>query len=190
MNISQRFLIVLIATVIILSSTVNAVAQYQDEEVAFVERNLGGPRLAVTFIPGDSKVAKGLEKVGMGQTLSQFGWHFEKLVIPDGGGPSFVIQFTPLIAGVEYGKFFPNATLAFGVRLPNGIEFGMGPNILLSHELGTSTALTLAVGKSFNYGGVSIPIDLAYTSNPSGSRVALIIGYAIAKSSKEREGGR
>ena len=40
----------------------------------------------------------------LGRMLSQFGWHFEHQVIPEGGGPQFVVEFVPLIAGVEYGK--------------------------------------------------------------------------------------
>ncbi len=148
-----------------------------DERVALAERNLGGPRLGVTYVVGEGKLSDELKKNGFGRMLSQFGWHFEYQVIPEGGGPQFVIQFVPLISGVEYNKIFPTATLALGVRLPNGIEFGMGPNLLLAEK--PRTALTIAVGKSIDYGGVSIPINLAVTTNPEGQRVSLIVGYAI-----------
>ena len=148
--------------------------------VRFTERNMGGPRLGVTYIPGNGKLVQKLKENDIGQTISQFGWHFEYAVIPEGGGPSFVIEFIPLVGGVEYGKFVPSATLAMGVRMPNGIEFGMGPNLLFDGDK-VNSALVLALGKSFNYSGVSIPINLVFVTNPEGNRISVIFGYAIAK---------
>ena len=149
--------------------------------VRFAERNMGGPRLGVTYIPGNGELVQKLKDKQIGNTISQFGWHFEWAIIPDGGGPSFVIEFIPLIGGVEYGKLIPSTTLAMGIRMPGGFEFGMGPNILLGGEKVVNTALVLAVGKSFNYSGVSIPINLVFATNPAGNRVSVIFGYAIAK---------
>jgi hypothetical protein len=153
------------------------------DDVLFGERNLGGPRLGVTYVLGGGKLAETLDKNKIGHTLSQFGWHFEYQVIPDGGGPSFVIQFVPLVAGVEYGKLIPSATLAMGVRLPEGIEFGLGPNALVTQD-GVKSALVMTIGKSFSYGGVNIPLNLVYATNPEGNRISVIFGYAIRKSAK------
>lgn len=159
-------------------------AQTENEEVTLSERNLSGPRLGITIVPRDQPIGKALDRMGIGTTISQFGWHFEHLVIPSGGGPAFTMQFTPLVGGVEYGKIIITTTLALGIRLPNGIEFGMGPNFLFEDQLGSSSALMMAVGKSLNYGGVSIPIDLVYVTNRNGSRFAIMFGYAIGKASK------
>jgi len=155
--------------------------RYQKPTILFEERNLSGPRLGVTMIPGDGVLVNKLDSVGIGRTISQFGWHFEWQVIPEGGGPQFVVELVPMVGGVEYGKIIPSATLAMGVRLPNGIEFGMGPNLLFGGEDIVHSSLVLAVGKSFNYGGVSIPINLAYATNPEGNRISIIFGYAISK---------
>jgi hypothetical protein len=152
-----------------------------DGGVSFWRRNMGGPRLGVTYVPEGSKLAKELDRRKIGRTLSQFGWHFEYQVIPDGGGPEFVVQFVPLVGGVEYGKVIPGATFAMGVRWPSGYEFGIGPNIVGSTGDSKSTSLIVAVGKSFNYGGVSIPLNLAYATNPDGNRISFIIGYAVQK---------
>ena len=165
------------------------------EDSAINTRNLGGPRFGMTYIPGNTQLAAELEYNDMGRTISQFGWHFEHQVVPKGGGPQFVIEFVPMLAGVEYGKVIPNFTLAMGMRAPGGLEFGMGPNLTFSKSIPTPvgdgefssgegdvqarTSLLLAVGKSFNYGGVSIPINLAYATSPEGNRVSLIFGYAI-----------
>lgn len=152
------------------------------DEVSFAQRNLGGPRLGVTYVLGKGLSEK-LAQREIGAVLSQFGWHFEYQVIPDGGGPSFVIQFVPLVAGVEYGTLIPSASLAMGIRFPGGFEFGLGPNVILS-DRGGASALVVAIGKSFNYGGVSIPVNLVVATNQLGQRVSIIFGYAIARSAK------
>lgn len=179
-----------VATIVMLKATaVQAQRGFEDEQVSFARRNLGGPRLGITYVTGEKDLWYRLNRKNMGRTLSQFGWHFEYQVIPEGGGPQFVVQFVPLVAGVEYGKLIPSATLAMGVRFPNGIEFGLGPNLMVvGGENGAiKTALVLGLGKSFNYGGVSIPLNLVYATNPDGNRVSVIFGYAIASA---RKGGR
>lgn len=153
---------------------------YPDQQ-SFAERNLGGPRLGVTYIPGNSELVQKLKDHNIGAIISQFGWHFEYQIIPEGGGPSFVIQGIPFLGGVEYGKVIPSATLAMGIRLPGGLEFGMGPNVIAGGEKGVSSSLIMSVGKSFNYGGVSIPLNLAFATSPIGNRVSFIFGYAIAR---------
>ena len=106
------------------------------------ESNLPG---SLGFVPGSGTLADELENQDMGRVISQFGWHFERQVIPQGGGPQFVVEFVPLLAGVEYGKFIPNLTLAMGVRTPGGIEFGMGPNVFFSKTL-VNSPLTMKAG--------------------------------------------
>jgi len=171
------------ASVLLMSSSLKSQSRNVADDILFGERNLGGPRLGVTYVAGTGKLADALERNKVGRTLSQFGWHFEYQVIPDGGGPSFVIQFVPLVAGVEYGKLIPSGTLAMGVRLPEGFEFGLGPNALVTDE-GVKTALVMSIGKSFSYGGVNIPLNFVYATNPDGNRFSIIFGYAIRKSSK------
>jgi hypothetical protein len=171
-----------------------AQGSFDDQRVVFSRRNLGGPRIGLTFVAGNNDLWRELDRRSMGRMMSQFGWHFEYQVIPEGGGPQFVVELVPLVAGVEYGKFVPSATLAMGVRFPNGIEFGLGPNVMAIGSSGgdlpteprdkgkLKTALVMALGKSFNYGGVSIPLNLVCTTNPGGTRFSIIFGYAIAKS--------
>jgi len=150
-------------------------------DVTFQQWNLGGPRLGITYVPGNGMLKQALHDKQIGSTVSQFGWQFEYLVIPQGGGPSFVVQFVPLVAAVEFGTLIPSASLALGVRLPNGVEFGLGPNLLIGGNKGVNTALVAAVGKSFNYGGVSIPLDLVLATSPDGNRISVVFGYAIRK---------
>ena len=181
----KKILRSLLVLIIMLSTTSfnQLYAQTDDQSIPaeFYRRNLGGPRLGVTFLPGNGELVKKLKASKMDPVLSQFGWHSEWQVAPKGGGPAFVIEAVPLFAGVEYGKFIPSATLAMGIRLPNGIEFGMGPNLVATGSREVKSALVLAVGKTINYSGVSLPLNLVFATNPGGQRISFIFGYAIAK---------
>ncbi len=185
-----RIMLIILGMVLI-SGIIPALAKEIEVPVTFDRRNLSGPRFGVTYIAGDTELSRELDNQEIGPVVSQFGWHFERQIIPDGGGPQFVIQFVPMIAAVEYGKFVPGATLAMGIRMPGGWEFGMGPNIVATkNELDDTkarTSLVVAVGKSLNYGGVSIPINLAVSTEPDGNRYSLIFGYAIGKTTKTVE---
>jgi hypothetical protein len=176
---------------VLISGIMPALAKEVEVPVAFDRRNMGGPRFGVTYVAGDTELYEALQRQDVGRVISQFGWHFERQVIPDGGGPQFVVQFVPMIAGVEYGKFVPGATLAMGIRMPSGWEFGLGPNIVASKdeydEVKGRTSLILALGKSLNYGDVSIPINFAVSTSPEGNRYSLVFGYAIGKTTKTIE---
>ena len=185
----MRRAIILVVGGLLLASVVSAAAGDDEYPVTFDKRNLNGPRFGMTYIAGDGELYKQLEKNNMGRVVSQFGWHFERQVIPEGGGPQFVVQFVPMLAAVEYGKLIPNFTLAMGVRMPRGWEFGMGPNFFMSRDetdnVRMRTSLLVAVGRSFRYGGVSIPINIAAATAPEGNRFSLIFGYAIGKTTKD-----
>jgi len=145
--------------VILISGIVPAPAKEIEIPLAFDRRNMSGPRFGVTYVGGEGELYQSLERQDIGRVISQFGWHFERQVIPDGGGPQFVIQFVPMIAGVEYGKFVPGATLAMGIRMPRGWEFGMGPNIVATKD---------------EFDAIK-------------ARISLLFGYAIGKTTKTVE---
>jgi hypothetical protein len=171
---------------------VNA-AKYNDDGSYDVKtRKLNGPRLGVTYVAqGDflgrnGALAQSLEDHDIGAVISQFGWHFEWLVTPERGGPSFVTQLVPFIGGVEYATVIPSASLVLGLRMPNGFELGLGPSILLKVSEITkkdgnpvSSSLVLAVGKSIDFSGVSVPLNIAVSTNNSGTRFSFIFGYAL-----------
>jgi hypothetical protein len=186
MNSTWRWSVALAATVMAVTLTVGA-ARAEDADgngpVKFKQRDLSGPRLGLTYILGDGEVWQEVQENGVGRVISQFGWHFEHQIMPKGGGPQFVIEGIPLIGGVEYGKVIPSATLAMGVRFPSGYEFGLGPNLaVVSKEGDVRSSLVIALGKSFDYSGVVLPVNLVMTTSPKGQRLSVLLGYAIQRS--------
>ena len=138
-------------------------------------RDLDGPRIGMTYVSGPAAEAK-LAEHGLTPLMSLIGWHFEQVLRPQGGGPSFVTQEVFMAAGLEQGTFVPSATVLLGIRFPSGFEFGMGPNV---SPIGA--ALAVGIGKTLNYGGVAIPINLAVVRSQGALRTSLVAGYAIRR---------
>jgi len=147
------------------------------QQVHFSQRSLAGPRLGFTIIPGNSELGRTLDEKNISRIISQFGWHFEHRVIANGIGPAFVIEFVPLLGGVEYGKPILSTSLLFGIRMPSGYEFGVGPNLIIASS--AHSGIVIGVGKTFDVQGISIPLNLAYAGSPAGGRIAFMVGYAI-----------
>jgi hypothetical protein len=170
----------------VLPGVVVAQSASTPQPVRITERNLGGPRLGFTLLPSEGKLREKLDRRGIGTIISQFGWHWEHHITTFDGGPAFITEWIFLVGGVEYGTLIPGLTLTFGIRLPQGFEFGLGPNLLIGGEEGAMTALVIAVGKTFDFGGVSIPVNLAFVTGPTGGRLGFIFGYALERAPEYR----
>ena len=57
----------------------------------------------------------------------------------------------------------------------------IGDTVHMVTEEGLNSALILGIGQTFDYGGVSIPVNLVFTRNNDGGRLSLPFGYAIQK---------
>ena len=140
-----------------------------DSEPSVIQYHLDGPRVGVTFMPN-------------GAPRTQFGWHAENQAAPGTRGPWFLVERIFLVGGVEKSEFIPSGTLIFGVRTPGGFEFGVGPSLTLGPQ-GFTTAIVVAAGQTFRYGGIRVPINLAVAMSEregvSAFRVTLITGWAI-----------
>jgi hypothetical protein len=153
-----------------------AAQQLPDTVPVLEQRTLDGPRMGFTYISGPKAEAK-LAENHLDPLMSLFGWHFEQIVRPESGGPSFVIQEVLLVAGVDQGTAIPSGSFMLGIRFPHGFEFGMGPNVT---PLGT--AMAIGIGKSLRYGGVTIPINFALVRSQGALRTSILVGYAIRRS--------
>lgn len=143
------------------------------QQTLLVRRSLEGPRMGLTYVTGRRAVDAMTER-GLDRLMSQFGWHFEQQVVPATDGPAFVLEQVLLVGAVEQKVLVPSATFLMGIRMPGGFEFGLGPNFTP-----VGPALAFGIGKSINYGGVSLPLNLAVVRSPGALRVTLLLGYAV-----------
>lgn len=133
---------------------------------------LDGPRVGFTVL-SSGVVNKAREKgTDINPFLTQFGWQFETRLFRLPNGLSGLVEFVPLVGGLEQGKFIPSVSGLLGVRGGKGFEFGVGPNLT---PLGAN--IVLAVGTSVQSNGVNFPINLAVVPGNDGVRVSLLVGF-------------
>ena len=141
-----------------------------DEESAYNDVHLGGPRLGFTVLTGGAVDEARTHDIK--PLLTQFGWQFETRVFRLPNGTAGLVEVVPLIGGLEQNKFIPSLNALIGIRGPRGFEFGMGPNLT---PLGASIAL--AVGTTYRTHGVNFPINLAVVPGSGGARISLLFGF-------------
>lgn len=131
-----------------------------------------GPRFGVTYLGGaipDSAKAYGVE---VSRMITQWGYQFERQFFAIEGGPTAVNEWILLIGGLEQSEFIPSISWIVGLRLPNDIEFGAGPNVGAG-----GTALVLTAGRTWRQGGVNVPVNLAVVPSKIGTRVSVMTGF-------------
>ena len=96
--------------------------------------NNNGPRIGLTAIAGPSASILTLDRKYGGfdyavPLLSSFGYQFEQVFVNSGNFQALV-EFIPLVAGLEYGRIIPSASVLLGLRNSRtGWAFAIGPNI-------------------------------------------------------------
>ena len=142
-------------------------------EPAPYQMKLNGPRFGVTYI-ASGKLTRRLEEEYEITTpvISQFGWQFETQIFNIDGGPSGLVEFIPLVGGLDQGIFLPSASLMFGLRAYRGLEVGFGPNVSAA-----GTGVVIAAGTSFSAGNVHFPINFAVVPSRDGARFSLMLGF-------------
>jgi hypothetical protein len=160
----------------LIASVAAAQVDSLDVPTTLTEVNLSGPRLGLAAAVTSGTFLRTLQHNKMDRVFSQFGWQFEYKIIPEGGGPAFIAEIIPLVGGVEYGKLIPSISFPIGIRFPNGLEFGIGPQATVLSTSAASSALVMALGKTFLYKGVGLPVNLAVIKGSGGYSTALMFG--------------
>ncbi len=152
-----------------------AAQQAPDTVPVLQHLELAGPRIGMLYASGPRAEARLAER-NLEPFMSLFGWQFEQVVRPQAGGPMLVVEEVVLVAGLDQGVALPSASLLMGVRLPGGLEFGMGPNVSP-----VGAALAMGAGISFQYGGVTIPVNVAVVRSQGALRTSFLVGYSMRR---------
>lgn len=178
----MRFAIILFVSTIALIFDFHPVGSQEIPEKT-PSINLSGPRVGFTYLTGGSADRlKGNHITYPG--LVQFGYQFEKRFFSTSpNGLTALIEFIPLIGGLDQGLAIPSFTWLFGVRTANGLEIGVGPNLTVGNNKIDSNALrsgiVIAAGISLRAGDINFPINFSATRSESGARFSLLTGFNI-----------
>ena len=159
----KRLLLTLLILIALQSS---AQIQYSSTNAANydsqVQKNTG-PRFGLTYITNGKLTADIEEEFGITSNLiSQFGFQFEKQIMGD-ENIAGILEGILFIGGVDQGLFLPSVSGMFGVRNKDSWELAVGPNLSVG-----GAAMVVGFGKSFNFGDINIPVNIAWV--PSNSR--------------------
>lgn len=146
------------------------------EPLAPAAQQLEGPRIGATLI-GPGELADRLENdYSAGPLVTQFGWQFENRLFTTGSGTSGLIEWVPLIGGLEQGLFLPSLSALVGLRSVEGMEIGFGPNVSLA-----GAGLVVAAGITLQTDYVNVPLNFAVVPSRNGTRFSLLTGFNLRK---------
>ena len=166
------------AGIVVLSLAAAAPAWSQTQVPPRVTReiNLSGPRFGMTLLSPSTVDALKERNITVGPIVSQFGWQFERRLYTSNEGVSALMEWVPLLSGLEQGVALPSLNWLVGVRTASGAEFGIGPNITP-----VGTGLVVAAGVTVRSGALNVPLNFALASSKSGVRISIMTGFNIRK---------
>lgn len=142
-------------------------------------QKLSGPRFGMTTFTGE--IAQLRRDYGQSAFMSQFGWQFENQIVSTEAGHQALMEFVVLLGGFEQSMRNLSVSWLAGYRLPNGFEFGAGPNFGVPlHEGGrATTSMVTAAGATMPFGEIYVPMNLAVAWAPGGPRITTLMGWII-----------
>lgn len=149
-------------------------------------KKFGGPRFGFTAISAGT-TADHITGLGKNPFVTQFGWQFETRMFTIDNGPSGLVEFIPLIGGMEQGMFLPSANLLIGLRGggKNAPELAVGPNLSLS-----GLGMVFAAGANFRSGKVNFPVNLAIVPSVGSKKETYDSNTGIATTRRVQTGWR
>jgi hypothetical protein len=120
-------------------------------------KKFGGPRIGLAIIT-DGTMSQNLVDKGKNPVITLMGWQFEERIFTIDNGACGLIEFVPMIGGMEQGIFLPSANLLIGLRGggKQSAEFAMGPSLSVS-----GLGMVFAGGMNFRSGKINFPINIA-----------------------------
>jgi hypothetical protein len=138
--------------------------------------SLDGPRVGMTML-GDGVRARLQENdIVVSSAISQFGWQFERQFYSKEGGVAAVNEWVALLGGLDQGTAIPSLSWLVGLRTPEGMEFGVGPNITPA-----GIALAVSAGVTVRAGAFNVPMNFAVVPSKAGTRVSVLTGFTLRR---------
>ena len=146
-------------------------------------RHLSGPRFGFTAFTGD--VAAYRQSIGKQPIMTQFGWQFETAIISEASGNQALMEWIILLGGLEQSEQNLSLSWIAGYRLPQGLEFGVGPNISVrpaedpEKTIASTTSMIMALGATLPFGEMFVPVNMAVAFAEGGPRITTLVGWIV-----------
>ena len=138
--------------------------------------DMTGPRFGFTAL--NQKTLDSLldRNITVKPLISQFGWQFERRLYTNADGVTMLMEWVPLVSGLEQGVALPSLNWLVGMRTGSGTEFGIGPNVT---PLGVG--LVAAAGVTIQTGALHVPFNFAVATSKTGARISVMTGFNVRK---------
>ena len=140
-------------------------------------QQLAGPRFGFTAFTGD--VADFRRAQHKSVLMTQFGWQFETQIVSTSSGSQALMEWVALVGGFEQDELNVSLSWLAGYRLPNGVEFGVGPNMSVNKEGNRTTSMVLAGGATLPLGDIYVPVNAAFAFAQGGPRITALVGWIV-----------
>ncbi|MBT3275692.1 MAG: hypothetical protein HN368_21235 [Spirochaetales bacterium] len=142
-----------------------------------------GPRVGATYIFADwTEFNAQLQQVfpdpgrSYNPIITQFGINLEQRILLGSSKSHFVLQEILVLGGLDQNFILPSLSTLIGFRSYSGLEFGLGPNFSLGSsggKLRLSMSVVYAIGWTFAFNGVFVPVNFAVIPTPKDTHVRL-----------------
>lgn len=163
------------AFALVLSGVASAAAQDLPRGVTDIV-DMSGPRFGLTVLNQKSINMLQARSITVKPMVTQFGWQFERRLYTNGDGTTMLMEWVPLLSGLDQGVALPSLNWLVGLRTRTGTEFGLGPNIT---PLGVG--LVAAAGMTANLGALHVPFNFAVATSKSGVRISVMTGFNVRR---------
>jgi len=114
--------------------------------------------------------------------MTHFGVNFEQRIRLGGTQSHFAFQEVFTVGGLDQNVVVPSLNTLIGFRSHTGLEFGLGPNMAITNNdgaVGFAVSVVYAVGWTFSFNGVYVPVDVAVVPTPKDGRprVTILTGF-------------
>jgi hypothetical protein len=170
---------------------VGAVSTYGETEVPAKRLELVyGPRVGVSYIAADpEEFNESLQEMFPDSErkyfpiITQFGLSVEQRIRLGNTESHFAFQEVLILGGLDQNLVIPSLSVLIGFRSRAGLELGLGPIVSMKRSgddaAGVGLSVVYAVGWTFGFDGVFVPVNLAVVPTPSDGapRITLLTGF-------------
>jgi hypothetical protein len=110
--------------------------------------------------------------------FTQFGVSLEQRIRLGDTESHFAFQEILHVGGLDQGLILPSLNVLIGFRSRLGLELGFGPNITVQYDgvsFDVPVTVVYAVGWTFNFSDVYIPVDIAVMPTPRDGHIRLTL---------------
>lgn len=154
-------------------------SKFDSDKSDFAKKRLKkfeGPRIGFTYIH-EGIIRDYLESINKDPNrIMQFGYQFETRLFTADDGTSALLEFIPMIGGIDQGLFLPSISILTGLRNATdakiSIEFALGPNFSISRDykkdLAPSVGLVIGFGTNIKKSNINFPINVVFVPSVGG----------------------